>query len=201
MRWSVCTNTRTQVILVVSKPANGQKAPLKAVFSHHGPEYESFGAFATSTIWSQYCQNPGPVASARVRVSSVVLVVGHCPLENRLGAFWPCLGPSGLKMASAGPEMGPERQTRAKTENWPYIWLDGSNRDSKNTFPTYNPPNLGGFQPLSWPNRAAKGSFCLMRVHSVAFGGVSEMGSKMVQNGGKMTFPKMTLDCLECLWR
>ena len=57
-------------------------------------------------------------------------------------AFWPWLDPCGPETVSVGSKMhlDPECVLRAETEKWPYLGLDGPNRESVDTFPTCKPP-------------------------------------------------------------
>ena len=65
-------------------------------------------------------------------------------------AFWPCLDPCGPETVSVVPKMGSffaKCVLRAETEKWPYLGLDGPNRESVDTALHMETPILGGFQP------------------------------------------------------
>ena len=79
--------------------------------------------------------------------------------------------------------MGPACVPQSETKNWPYLGLDGPNRDSEGKFS----PTCGGQHPSDWLKHTARRGFCPPVALSVVFWGV--LASACPRKKGSKWFP------------
>ena len=56
------------------------------------------------------------------------------------GCVWTHVAPKRCPLGPKWVHLGPESVLRGETEKWPYLRLDGQNRESVDTFPMCKPP-------------------------------------------------------------
>ena len=125
-----------------------QKARVLAAKELQAPEWPCLGRApggATSgPKMAQNHQKRAPVPPWGPPEGSVVQVdgqnqLGYC-LGLPFGRVWTHVAPKRCPLGPKWVHLGPECVLRAETKKWPYLGLDGPNRESVDTFPTCKPP-------------------------------------------------------------
>ena len=94
----------------------------------------------------------GPTALRRAPAGSAVPVHGQNPLGQCVGCLFDVFCPQRVSVGPIWARLGPDGVPRCKTENWPYLGLDGANCNSEGAFSPCQPPLLVVSTPQIGPN-------------------------------------------------